>query len=287
MSKPPDLVQGTLDLLLLKIVALEPLHEWAISQRLRQVSSEELQVSEGSLYPSDLFPPGLTRLPRRTVVGVIRDFRQNGLDREVNPEVFVPVAQLPLDGWKEQFAQEFMSPHFLVARTVGDPLAATPAIQAVVSRLDRNIAVATVRTMESRLADSMAQRRFAMLLLTGFAGLALVLALVGLYGVMAYTVNQRQKEFGVRAALGASAAGLLRLVLAEGLWMTAIGAAIGVLLASVLSRLMTAHLFGVEPVDPVLYAGVTLLLAAVASLACGVPALRAARVDPAAALRGE
>jgi putative ABC transport system permease protein len=240
-----------------------------------------------SLLPPEVFPPGVTRLPRRTVIGVIGDFRQNGLDRETNPEVFVPVAQLPLDEWKAQFAEEFMSTHFLVARTAGHPLAATSAIQAAVRPLDPNLPVSNVRTMESRLADSMAQRRFVMLLLSGFAGLALVLALVGLYGVMAYTVNQRRKELGVRAALGASASGLLRLVLTDGLRMTVIGAAIGLLLASGLSRLMTAHLFQVEAIDPVVYAGVTVLLVAVACLACGVPAFRAARVDPAGALRCE
>ncbi len=238
-----------------------------------------------SLLPPEIFPPGIAQLPHRVVVGVIRDFRQNGLDREANPEVFVPVAQLPVDKWREQFAQEFNSTHFLVARTAGDPLAATAAIQAVVSRLDPNLAVANVRTMESRLSDSMAQRRFAMLLLSGFAGLALVLALVGLYGVMAYAVNQRHTEFGVRAALGASAAGLLRLVLADGLLMTVKGVAIGLLLASVLSRLMRAQLFQVEAIDPMVYAGMTVLLVVVASLACGIPAWRAARVDPAAALR--
>lgn len=240
-----------------------------------------------SLLPPEVFPPGVTRLPYRTVVGVIRDFRQNGLDRDAEPEVFVPLAQLPLDAWREQFAQEFTSTHFLVARTAGQPLAATAAIQDVVSRLDPNLPIANVRSMESRLSDSMAQRRFAVLLLGGFAGLALVLTLVGLYGVMAYTVSQRRKELGVRAALGASAAGLLRLVLADGLRMTLIGAAIGLLLAGVLSRLITAHWFQVDAIDPVLYAGVTVLLVAVACLACGVPALRGARVDPAVALRCE
>ena len=240
-----------------------------------------------SLLPPDVFPPGITRLPYRTVVGVIGDFRQNGLDRDTNPEVFVPVAQMPLDAWKEQFAEEFNSTHFLVVRTAGDPLAARTAIQAVVSRLDPSLPISNVRTMESRLAASMAYRRFVMLLLSGFAGLALVLALVGLYGVMAYTVSQRRKELGVRAALGAPAAGLLRLILADGLRMTIAGAAIGLLLAAALTRLMTAQLFQVEALDPVVYAGVTVLLVAVACVACGVPALQATRVDPVAVLRLE
>jgi ABC-type antimicrobial peptide transport system permease subunit len=126
-----------------------------------------------------------------------------------------------------------------------------------------------------------------MLLLSGFAGLALMLALVGLYGVMAYTVSQRRKELGVRAALGASAAGLLRMVLADGLRMTVIGATIGLLLAGMLSRLIATQLFQVEAVDPIVYGSVALLFVVVACLASGVPALRAARTDPAAALRRE
>jgi putative ABC transport system permease protein len=198
-----------------------------------------------SLLPPEVFPPGVRRLPYRTVVGVIGDFRQNGLDREAEPEVFVPLAQLPMDAWKEQFAREFTSNHFLVARTVGAPLAVTGVIQAVVSRLDPNLPLANVRTMESRLAQSMAQRRVATALLSAFAGLALLLALVGLYGVMAYTVSQRHRELGLRAALGASVGSLLRLVMADGLRMTLTGAAVGLLLAGTLSRLMAAHLFQV------------------------------------------
>ena len=117
--------------------------------------------------------------------------------------------------------------------------------------------------------------------------MALTLALVGLYGVMAYTVSQRRGELGLRAALGATAADLLRLVMADGLRMTAIGAAIGLLLAAGLSRLLSAQLFQVQAIDPVVYAGVTALFVVVACLACGVPAFRAARVDPAEALRNE
>jgi putative ABC transport system permease protein len=233
-----------------------------------------------SLAPPETFPQpdGSTRFPRRTVVGVISDFRQNGPEREANPEVFVPFAQ---------HGGDYLDTFFLVARTAGDPLAATAAIQAAVVGLDRNLPVANVRTMERRLSDSMAQRRFVMLLLGGFGMLALTLALVGLYGVMAYTVSQRRGELGVRAALGATAGELLRLVMVDGLRMTAIGVGIGLLLAAGLSRLLSAQLFQVEAIDPVVYAGVTALFVVVACLACGVPAFRAARVDPATALRHE
>ena len=233
-----------------------------------------------SLAPPDTFPlaDGSTRFPRRIVVGVIADLRQNGLERETNPEVFVPLAQ---------HGGDHLDTSFLVARTTADPLAATAAIQSAINRLDSNLALANVRTMEGRLSDSMAQRRFVMLLLGGFAALAVTLALVGLYGVMAYTVSQRRGELGLRAALGATAADLLRLVMADGLRMTAVGAVIGLLLAAGLSRLLSTQLFQVQAIDPVVYAGVAALFVVVACLACGVPAFRAARVDPAEALRIE
>ena len=133
----------------------------------------------------------------------------------------------------------------------------------------------------------MAQRRFVMLLLGGFAALAVTLALVGLYGVIAYTVSQRRGELGLRAALGATAADLLRLVMADGLRMTAVGAVIGLLLAAGLSRLLLQRTLSVRAIDPVVYAGVAALFVVVACLACGVPAFRAARVGPAEALRIE
>jgi ABC-type antimicrobial peptide transport system permease subunit len=174
---------------------------------------------------------------------------------------------------------------FLVARTTGDPMLMTDAIQTAIGRLDRNLPLIGARTMESRLADSMAWRRFVMLLLGAFAAVALILALVGLYGVMAYTVSQRREELGVRAAFGASTSGLLRLVMADGLRMTAAGAVIGLALAAALSRVMTTQLFQVEAIDPIVYAGVTVLFVVVAGIACGFPAFRAARVDPSVALR--
>jgi predicted permease len=218
------------------------------------------------------------RPPSLTVIGIVADFRQNGLEREANPEVFVPFSQS--NG-------EYLPTFFLVARTSGDPLALTGAIQTVIGRLDRNIPLANPRTMDSRLSDSLAQRRFVMMLLGAFAGLALLLALVGLYGLMSFTVRQRRRELGVRAVLGASARDLLRLVLADGLRMAAIGVATGVPLAGALSQLITAQLFQVQAIDPSVYALVSLLLLIVAALACGLPAFRAARADPAIALRCE
>jgi putative ABC transport system permease protein len=229
--------------------------------------------------PESLMPrTGGGRAPRHTIVGVIADVRQAGLERAAEPEAFVPFAQSgELTG----------TVHFLAARTAGEPLGAAEAIAAAVHRVDPGVPVANVRTMESRLTDSLAQRRVVMLLLAGFAALSVMIAVVGIYGVMAYTVGQRRTELGVRAAMGATAAGLVRMVVAEGMRMTVAGVAIGLALAGGLSRAIAAQLFEVEPIDPVLYAVATVLLAAVAALACLVPAARAARADPAAALKAD
>ena len=232
-----------------------------------------------SLAAPGTFPlaDGSTRFPRLTVVGIVADLRQNGLENEVNAEVFIPLAQ---------HRGDYLDTSFLVARTSADPMLMTEAIQAAIARIDPNLPVVGARTMDSRLADSMAWRRFVMLLLGGFAAIALALAVVGLYGLMSYAVTQRRRELGVRAALGASASGLLTLVIGEGLRLTTIGAIVGLVLAAALSRLMTAQLFEVDAVDPILYAAVTVLFVLVAVVACGLPALRAARVDPVTALRG-
>jgi putative ABC transport system permease protein len=228
--------------------------------------------------PESLLPDKTRRFPRYTIVGVIADLRQTGLERTPEPEAFVPFAQSGTNAG---------GLHFLAVRTTGEPLAAAAAIEAIVHGVDPNVPVANVRTMESRLSDSVAQRRVVMLLLGGFAALALLIAMVGIYGVMAYTVGQRRTELGVRAAMGATAAGLVRMVMGEAMRMTLLGVAIGLVLAGVLSRAIAAQLFQVEAIDPVLYAVVTTLLVAVAALACGVPAVRAVRVDPAAALKSD
>jgi putative ABC transport system permease protein len=226
---------------------------------------------------------GSTTFPRLTVVGVVGDFRHKGLDQAANPSVFVPLAQGVRAGGGDQI-QGF---HYVVVRTVGDPLSVSAAVERAAGELDRNAAVSEVRTMESRLSDSIARRRFAMLLLGAFAGLALMLAVVGLYGVMSYTVSQRREELGVRAAVGASTFSLIRLVMTDGLRMTFVGAGIGLLLAVGLSSLMTAQLYEIQGIDFGVYAGMTALLLAVAATACWIPALRAARIDPVSALRPE
>jgi putative ABC transport system permease protein len=236
------------------------------------LSSHLLPLSDGS-----------TSFPRLTVVGVVGDFRHDGLEQPAIPSVFVPLAQ----GTRAGGGDQIMGFHYLVARAVGEPLALAAAVERAASELDANAAVADVRTMESRLSDSIARRRFATLLLGAFAGLALLLALVGLYGVMSYTVSQRRQELGVRAAVGATAGSLLRLVIADGLRMTLLGAAIGVVLAWGLSGLLATQLYEIQGVNMAVYAGMTAVLLLVAAVACWVPALRAARADPVTALHSD
>jgi putative ABC transport system permease protein len=228
-------------------------------------------------------PGGAMTFPRLTVVGVVADLRQRGLDEAPDPSVFVPLGQGALAGAADQI-QGF---HYIAARTTGDPLAVASAVEAAARKYDRNAAVSDMRTMESRVSDSMARRRFAMLLLGGFAALSLVLAVIGLYGVMSYTVSQRRAELGLRAVVGASAATLHRLVMVDGLRMTLAGAAIGLLLAGALSSFMASQLFEIQAMHASVYASMTMLLIVVAALACWIPAVNAARVDPVTALRSE
>jgi putative ABC transport system permease protein len=228
-------------------------------------------------------PDGSTTFPRITVVGVVADIRQAGLDRPPSPSVFVPLAQ----GVRAGPGDAIQGFHYLVVRTTGAPLSMASTVEAATRESDRNAALYETRTMETRLADSTARRRFAMLLLAAFAALALTLAVVGLYGVMSYAVGQRREELGVRAAIGASALSLLRLVMADGLRMTLAGAGIGLVLAAVLSNFIATQLFEVRGVDVPVYVGVTIVLLMVASVACWIPAIRAARTDPVTALRAD
>jgi putative ABC transport system permease protein len=226
-------------------------------------------------------PADFREVPRLTVVGVVRDVRERGLEGEVAPTVYIPYAQAVPPN------EEASGSFFLVVRTATDPLAQRKPIESVVQRLDADLPLAAVRTMDDRVAESLAARRFAMLLLGAFAGVALVLVVAGLYGVMAYAVNQRRREFGVRLALGATPRDLLGDVLLQGLQVTAIGIPVGLVLAGMLSRLVAGQLFEVRPLDPTIYGATALLMAMVAVAACAVPAMRAARLDPAATLRHE
>jgi putative ABC transport system permease protein len=211
--------------------------------------------------------------PWLTIVGVVADVRNVGLDVAPDAALYQPVALNPR--------------HYvrLAARTTGDPAALERSIRAAIRRIDPLVPIFHVQPMEDYVMSSMAQRRFALALVTTFGGLALALACIGLYGVLSYAVVLRGRELGVRAALGATAGDLLRLVLARGLLLTAGGLAAGASLAAVTTRMSASLLFGVEPRDPLTFgvaAGMILVMSLAAS---AVPARRAARLDPLSIIR--
>jgi putative ABC transport system permease protein len=230
------------------------------------------------MVPPGLLPPGF-RFPRLKIVGVVRDVRHDGLAEQVRPEIYVPHAQ--------GGAFETRNAMYLAVRTTGDPQSLTAAVRSQVTAIDKDQPVANVTTMESRLADSLARQRFSTLLLSIFACLALLLAAVGLYGVMSYAVAERTHEIGIRMALGAQPSDVMRMVARQGLMLTAAGVSIGLLAAFALTRLMSSLLYGVSATDPATFAIISALLAAVALLACALPARRATKVDPIIALHYE
>jgi putative ABC transport system permease protein len=212
----------------------------------------------------------------REVVGVVGHVRNEGLEGESRGQYYVPYVQRPNN-----------ADLFLVVRTDGDPAALAPAVRSRIASVDKDLPVYKVTTMEKLVSDSLAQRRFLMFLFGVFAALALALAVVGLYGVMSYSVTQRTHELGLRMALGAQGWDVLKMVVGQGMVLVAVGLAVGLTLAFALSRYMSSQLYEVSAVDPLTYAGIALLLAAVAFLACFIPARRATKVDPMVALRYE
>ena len=223
-------------------------------------------------------PGGAKRQPTLfSIVGVVRGERNHGLEAEPEAEVYLPYSQQPA----------FYVPRTLVARTSVDPKSLLSAIRHQVELLDKDQPISDVRTMDELVAQAEAGHRFPALLLGLFATVALVLAGVGIYGVMSYSVGQRLHELGIRMALGAQRTDVLRLVVGEGLPLILMGLGAGLAAAFGLTRLMASMLYGVRPTDLVTFAIVSLVLAGVAVLASYVPARRAARVDPMVALRYE
>jgi predicted permease len=218
--------------------------------------------------------PGQTP-PPTTVVGVIREIKNYGVDQPVLAEMFVPFAQRPGSGGN------------LVIRSTVDAGGLADAMRSVMQSLDPDLPIFSVRTLESFVAENIAPRRLSVLLLSLFAGLALLLAAVGIYGVISYSVTQRLHEIGIRMALGASPRDVVRLIVGQGARLVVAGVAVGVVCAFGLSRLLSSLLFGVNAGDPPTFAGVVVLLAAVALAAGYIPARRASRTSPLEALRYE
>ena len=214
------------------------------------------------------------------IVGIVGNIKHRGLDASDRPEMYVPYRQ-PL------FSNVTVRPMQIVVRTAGDPLAAAATVRREIARLDPDQPISDVRTMDERIGRSLESRRFNMILLAAFAALALALAAIGIYGILAYAVTERTHEIGVRLALGAQPRDVLSMIVAQGMAMTGAGAAIGVVAALAVTRLMSSLLFGISAADPMTFAAIPLLLGVVAFVACYVPARRATRVDPLVALRTE
>jgi predicted permease len=224
---------------------------------------------------------GATDSVWRTVVGVVGDVRHLGLDQEPRPEMYLPYAQFPAGIGTVQRTVR------LVLRGDGDPVRLAPAVRAALAELDPDLPLTEVQTMDEALGAWAAERRLTMLLVGGFALLALTLGAVGVYGVMTHLVAQRTREIGIRIALGAVPREILGMVLSQGAWLAGLGIMAGLLGALAATRVLTGLLFGVGPTDTATFVVTVATLAVVAALASLAPALRATRVDPVEALRAE
>jgi len=222
--------------------------------------------------------------PAREIVGIVGNVRENGLTDSDQPVMYVPACQIT-DGLT-QLANKVV-PLSWVVRASMEPAALTAGIQREFLAVDGQLPVSRFRPMEEVISESTARANFNMLLLTIFAGTALLLAALGIYGLMSYSVEQRTQEIGIRMALGASRGDMLRMVLRRGLLLAGIGLAVGLAAAFGLTRLLSSLLFGVKASDPIAFCAVVATLAAVAWVAVYIPARRATRIDPLIALRYE
>jgi putative ABC transport system permease protein len=213
----------------------------------------------------------------RTVVGVVGDVLHEGLDGATRPEMYMPVQQ----------AANIESGPTIVLRTALDARAAAAELRSAVAAIDRSLPVDRIEPMDNLVAGSVAQPRFRAAILAAFSLLALVMASIGIYGVMSYLVVQRTREFGIRLSVGATRGDVLRLVLGRAAGLIAIGTCVGLAGAAGLARFVATLLFGTTPLDPLTFAAVPILLASVALAASYLPARRATRIDPMVALRHE
>src|SRR6185369_13503611 len=211
----------------------------------------------------------------REIIGVVADIRNRNLSSELRAGYFMPAAQIPF------------SQMTVVVRTINDPHSVITAVQNEVHAMDAEVPIFDVKTMDEYISATVAAPRFNATLLVIFAGVALILTIVGLYGVMSYSVAQRTNEIGIRLALGAQSRDVLLMVVKQGSTLILLGLVIGLAGAYALTRLIESLLFGVTAKDPFTFAAVAVLLAVVALIACYIPAWRATKVDPLDALRYE
>jgi putative ABC transport system permease protein len=222
-----------------------------------------------------MFGPRESDGPWFTVIGVVADMRRQGPEREPLPQIFVPLAQNPAPRTVGLF----------VRASSDDPLALAAPVKAAVARVEKNAPVAGAAPLERQLDTYLTQRRFQTFLLTGFSVVALLMAAVGIYGLIQYSIATRTREIGLRVAIGAQPGDIFRMVIGEGLRLSLMGVAIGLLGALWLGRASSSLLFGVTATDPLTFATVSFLLTVVAAAACYFPARRAMRLDPIRALR--
>jgi predicted permease len=222
--------------------------------------------------------PGSTKYPAGTIVGIAADVKHLSLSEESIPEMYVPYTQKV---WPSLLTMD------VAVRTTMDPASVMTAVREAVRSVDADLPLAKAASLQSLVDDSMANPRFLMLLLASFGGLALLLASVGMYGVISYSVERRTQEIGIRIALGAQRRSVLGMVLGQGARLTGIGIGAGMVTTLGVTRLMASFLYGVRPTDAATFAGVALFLAGVAVVACYIPARRAMRIDPLTALRYE
>jgi putative ABC transport system permease protein len=235
---------------------------------------------------------GRMDFPPQQIVGVVDDMQHGRLDQELSPQFFVDyrqvlaltqARQMPVSQ-QERLAFGFLS---FAVRTDGDPARLMPTMRSLIGRVDPNVGIDALLPMDQLVASSLTRQRFYAAVMGAFAAIAAVLSAVGIYGVLAYAVGQRTREFGVRTALGARSRDVLAMVLGQGLRLTSIGIAIGLAGAIALTRYLEGMLYGVTPLDPLTYIGTVAMFAVVASIASFLPARRATRIDPLTALRYE
>jgi putative ABC transport system permease protein len=209
------------------------------------------------------------------IVGVVTDVKHFGLEKTAEPEMYVSHAQFPAGAMA------------VVVHTTSDPLSVVSAIKNQVKALDKNQPIASIKTMEQIIADSLSQKRFTILLLSFFAGIALVLVVVGIYGVIACTVAQRTREIGIRMSLGAQPGDVFRMIMGQAMVLAFVGIGLGLAAALAVTRVMSSLLYGVNSYDATTYIGISVMLVMVAVAASYFPARRGAKVDPMVAMRHE